>query len=414
MRCSVNLLVIGLRDYQKIRLRSFTLDNGGTCPCLVDKPAKDRSTFPVKRLLLRTVTRVSIAGALHRLDDSTCLLVASCEETERASCGSDAIASHSALKAGERSALILLLTLVSLIAASSHADQFTNLFSTQFEVREGYDPKFELIGQNGWVTDSSSYGGNGLLTNYLGTQAAYIGLFPIDPLADSLSLWQPINFAPIAAGMPLITFSVKVSIVDSSTTNRDDFYWSVYNSAGHRLFTLDFFNEDLGIYYVLDDSNNFRYTGLDFSNDVPYQLKMTMNFAHNSWNATLNDSQLLLADQPITTTNAILDLGDVDAVWSMNNSSKPGDNFMIFDDYQITAQSVSTPVAQLSVLGYANGQFSLRVSGTSGARFAIEMSTNWPRWTALKTNVLTDGSFDFIDTQSPVSAKRFYRARWVQ
>jgi hypothetical protein len=294
------------------------------------------------------------------------------------------------------------------------ADTFTNLFSTHFEAIEGYDANYELVGQNGWVTDSSSFGGNGLVTNYLGSQAAYIGLFPLDPLVNSLSLWQRINYKPLVAGMPLVTLSVLMSIVDSTTTNRDDFYWSVYNAAGDRLFTLDFDNIDLGIYYVLDNANGvFWDTGFSFSNDVPYELKLTMDFAHNSWNAALGGIPLLLTNQPITTTNAPLDLGDVDAVWSVYRRTKPGDNFMIFDDYEIIAQSIAPPVARLTILGYAGGQVSLRVHGTSGLRFAIETSTDWLQWTALKTNVITDGSFDFVDNLSPASTRRFYRGRWV-
>ena len=51
---------------------------------------------------------------------------------------------------------------------------------------------------------------------------------------------------------------------------------------------------------------------------------------------------------------------------------------------------------------------------SNGDFLAIETSTNWSQWTSLKTNVATDGSFDFIDTQSPVALQRFYRARLVE
>ena len=306
------------------------------------------------------------------------------------------------------------LALALFLTVEARSDSFTNLFSTHFEVSEGYDAVYELIGQKGWVTtDGASYGGNGLLTNWLGSQAAFIGLFPLDPVADSLSVWQPINFAPLSAGKPLVTFKVNMSIIDSTTTNRDDFYWSVYNSAGLRLFTLDFYNVDLGIYYILDGTNDFAYTGYTFSNDVPYALTLTMDFARNSWSAAL-DKVLLLTNQPITTVNAIRDLGDIDAVWSVYTPSKPGDNFMAFDDYQVSAQALATPIARLDILAYNdNGRVALRLNGTSGARFAIETSTNWLQWTSLKTNTATDGSFDFVDTQSPRTATRFYRARLV-
>jgi hypothetical protein len=87
---------------------------------------------------------------------------------------------------------------------------------------------------------------------------------------------------------------------------------------------------------------------------------------------------------------------------------------MVFDNYQITAQASDVPSAQLTPLGYtSNGQFLLRVDGTPNSRFAIEATTNFLQWTALKTNVLTGGTSDFIDNISPAAAQRFYRARLV-
>ena len=306
----------------------------------------------------------------------------------------------------------LIVAAAGLLPASTRADSPTNIYSTQFEIKDGYDPTKELIGQKGWVTDSSSFGGNGLLTNS-GSLAAYIGALPLDPPADSLAIWQPINFAPNTAGKPIVKFSVSMSIIDSTTTNRNDFLWSVYNTQENRLFSLSFYNVDLGIYYILDGTNDFRYTGFDFTNDVNYNLTITMDFAHNTWAAHL-DSVALVTNLPITTTNSPLDLGDIDAVWSLSNPNRPGDDFMVFDNYQITAQASVVPSAQLTPLGYtSNAQFLLRVDGTPNSRFAVEATTNFLQWTALKTNVLTGGSFDFIDNISPAAAQRFYRARLV-
>jgi len=146
---------------------------------------------------------------------------------------------------------------------------------------------------------------------------------------------------------------------------------------------------------------------------VNYNLTITMDFAHNTWTALL-DGAALITNLPITTTNSPLDLGDVDAVWSLSNPKKPGDDFMAFDNYRITAQTSTAPSARLTPLGYtSNAQFLLRVDGTPDAKFAIETTTNLLTWTPLRTNVLAGGSFDFIDNISPAAAKRFYRARLV-
>lgn len=301
--------------------------------------------------------------------------------------------------------LVVLLPPARLAAA-------TNLYSTRFETSEGYDPKYELIGQKGWISDTTTFsGGNGLLTDFLGTQAAYVGLFPLDPATNYLAVWQPINYKPLTTGMPVVKFSATMAVIDSTNGYRDDFFWSVYNSQGNNLFTVDFWNHDLGIYYVLDGNSPFVFTGVSFTNDEPYTLGVTMDFSRNRWNATLNGAPLV-TEQPITTTNAPLNFGDIDAVWIIGDSANPGDNFMIFDNYQLTAEAA--PAASLAPLGRpANGQFSLRLTGPSGSRYAIDASSNLVQWSALKTNTITDGSFDYVDTSAGSSSKRFYRGRLV-
>jgi len=289
----------------------------------------------------------------------------------------------------------------------------TNIFSTQFEAAEGYSMSFDLVGQNGWLGFGS--GGNGLETNYFVglRQQAFIGYFPPDPGDDQLTVWRPINFAPIPTNIAFVRFSVLMNIVDSSNTNYDNFYWSVYNAQGDALFTIDFDNYDLGIYYLLDGTNDFVWTGEGFTNDDTNTLVITMNFLQNSWSATF-DGVLLATNQPITTTGAPRNLGDIDAVWSVYDTNAPGDNYMLFDNYRITAEVVPPPAPRLQTLGRTvDGQFLLRVLGQSGARFAIDATTNLSQWTALKTNVITDGYFDYVDSSAPAFTRRYYRARWV-
>jgi hypothetical protein len=67
----------------------------------------------------------------------------------------------------------------------------------------------------------------------------------------------------------------------------------------------------------------------------------------------------------------------------------------------------------LILLNRSGGQTSLRLNGQSGSRFAIEASTNLINWTALKTNLVSDGTFDYVDTTATALARRLYRARWV-
>lgn len=292
--------------------------------------------------------------------------------------------------------------------AARGASAVTNLYSTDFE---GYDPQLDLSEQ-GWSISGS--GGNGVIPNGIDGQSAYIGFTAPNPTNDALVLWQPVNFDAVAAGYPIVTCSVLFNIVDSTTTtNRDIFRWSIYNSAGDRLFAIDFDNQYLDIAYVLDGTNQPVFTDLRFVNDSNYTLAVTLNFASNRWSASYNGLPIA-ANQPITTTNARLDFGDLDAVWLVNlqnGTNAPGNNFMLFDNYQITAVSDR---ATLEFLERTPGGTSiLRLSGVEGSRWAVDATTNFVHWVPLKTNRVDGGSFDLIDNTAPSQTRRFYRGRKV-
>ena len=67
-----------------------------------------------------------------------------------------------------------------------------------------------------------------------------------------------------------------------------------------------------------------------------------MDFAKNLWTAYLDD-QVIAVKQPITTVNSALNLRSIAVAWVLNDVSSPGDNFMIFDDYTVTAEAPLAP-----------------------------------------------------------------------
>ena len=301
---------------------------------------------------------------------------------------------------------ILLLAAFCCLTFEARALNGAVLYHTGFEVGEGYSPRLDLdlAGQNGWRSDGS--GGNGILTNFFarGGRQAYIGYAPPNMGESNLFLYQPIN-----QNLSRAQFSVNMMIVDSSTTNYDDFYWSVYNQDVHQFFSLDFDNAELKVYYWLDDTNSRTWSGLRFTNSVEYPVTIDLDFTRNRWSATFNGA-LLATNKPITTVGAKLDLGDIDAGWGVYDPSAPGDNFMVFDDYTISGL---VPAPQLRLLGRIGGGTALRLYGQADTAFAIDASTNLLTWTALKTNVTIGGSFDYIDDGSAALARRYYRGRWV-
>lgn len=284
------------------------------------------------------------------------------------------------------------------------------LYETRFEASEGFDETLTLIGQDGWVGFGS--GGNGLVSDFFPGegQHAFVGFVAPTNNGDFLNAWRPVNYAPGPTNPPQVRFSVLMSVEDSSArANRDDFRWSVYNVAGERLFSVDFDNDALGVNYLLDDGK-FVPTGRSFTNATPYLLEIRIDFATNRWSASLGGLGLV-TNQPVTTTGATLDFGDVDAVWAIRTPGSPGDNFMVFDNYRVEAEStVSPPVPpRLEPLGVLppNG-FGVRCLGTTGRTYVLEGSGNLGVWQALKTNAIpSDGYFDHVDRGG--GPHRFYR-----
>src|SRR6059058_4154513 len=167
------------------------------------------------------------------------------------------------LRGWRLSAAWLLLLVANGLFQFAALAQSTNLYFAGFEAAEGFDTRYTLIGQGEWT--GTDVNGNGLVTNVFfnttpqlpfGRQQAFVGYSALTNSEGTLNVWHPLNFDPVAAGLPIVTFSVTMAIYDSvSTTNRDFFRWSVYNSdnGGERLFSLEFDNGDRTIFYRGDD-----------------------------------------------------------------------------------------------------------------------------------------------------------------
>lgn len=294
------------------------------------------------------------------------------------------------------------------------------LYSTGFEYSEGFDTTYELPDQEaGWVgypyyPNATNVNSSGIISNAIAppSQEAYVGFFTPNPRRSSVSVWKPLNHDP--TNRPLVNFEVLMCITPSSASqpNLDNFRWSVYNREGDRLFSVDFDNYYLDVSYQLDGVFTNVVTDQMFTNDVPFWFNLTLDFQLNQWSAAV-DGRTFLAGLPITTTNAPLNLGDVDAVWAIYDSEDPGDNYMIFDDYRVTAAPAGISSARLEPLGLAGGGFLLRLHGPEQCSYAIEVTTDVNTWMPLKTNVVTGGYFDYVDTGLGQSPMRLYRARLV-
>ncbi len=80
---------------------------------------------------------------------------------------------------------------------------------------------------------------------------------------------------------------------------------------------------------------------MSFRNEEVMYLEVSMDFAANTWSASLDGAEIV-RNIPISTTGAALNLGDIDAVW-YRTSGTYGDNYMAFDDYLVTAEPNHAP-----------------------------------------------------------------------
>ena len=285
----------------------------------------------------------------------------------------------------------------------------TTLFYTQFEQAEGYDPAFTLGGQQGW--ESFGSGGNGLLDNYIEGygQQAYIGIFPPLQIEDFASVWRPVNYRPVPDGANIVRFSVLLDFEPSTAGGQDDFRWSFYNAQGIRLFSIDFETSTTRISSILDDEE-FRDTGWTFAFDGLYDLIVWLDLARNQWTATLNDV-VIINSQPITTLDSELTFGDADAVWFIRNPDDPGDNYMLFDEYLVVAETYTEIPPSLEAVGMSEeGNFLFYIHGQAGLDYSVEVSSDLKSWISLGNFLAPEGgTFLFEDTTSNQFPHGFYR-----
>jgi len=114
----------------------------------------------------------------------------------------------------------------------------------------------------------------------------------------------------------------------------------------------------------------------------------------------------------MTTTGARLDLSDLDAHWAVRTKGAPGDNYLLFDEYQGDHRTHRTHPATIEPVGLnSKGEFELYLHGERGRRFSLDVTTDFRQWTSLGTKRLDEGYWFFTDTTSPGRPAASYRAR---
>lgn len=333
------------------------------------------------------------------------------------------------LLVGQRSVLLGAITLAfvgppTTAKADLNGPEAIILYETGFEPFEGFSSDQDLLSQGGWVGYASDLsgkaapeGGNGVLNSpmpgFFG-QYAYIGFDAPAKTAD-FNLWRPVGLKPVNSPLPLIRFRVSFQINFSTPVAPyfDDFRWSIYNTDEHRFLSIDFDTYLQEVNFILDESSPpIRSTGFGFDNGVPYDLEIDLNLQRNLWTARVNGTVIVNA-QPITTRNAALTFGDADAVWVIRQPGSPGDNYMIFDDYRITLEPLTSIPPTVEPVGMLNtGSFVVRIKGEPGVTYRLEATQDLQSWIPVATGLAQSPS-GFVDLQDTAAADfghRNYRA----
>jgi len=293
------------------------------------------------------------------------------------------------------------------------------LFETGFEADGGYEPGQTLAGQDGWL--ATREGGNGITEESLfpepGAQA-FVGFVPFDGLDEEnydLFVFRPINYIPEEADGPLV-FEVDVMIANSANEKYDCFRWAFFNQNEDRLFSVDFDNNALQVFYALD-SGGFVQTDEAFENELVYRLRVTLDFAANEWSFAL-DGKTLGSELPITTTGLDLNLSDASAVWVVSDEDpedgaiEAGDNFMAFDNLSWRLEPTAREPFSIEIELISEEALGITVIGESNTDYLVQVSEDMEAWSDVSTGSAPDGVVETFDriTFSP----RFYRAIIVE
>ena len=135
---------------------------------------------------------------------------------------------------------------------------------------------------------------------------------------------------------------------------------------------------------------------MTFANSTPYSVVIQLDYVLNQWSATFGGT-VIATNQPIGSPGQTKDLGFVLAEWVYADATRPGDNYMIFDDYRVARLSTppvvtSQPQSQTAAVG-TNISFTVMATGTAPLayqwRFNGTNLANTARISGAKTNLLS-------------------------
>ena len=300
------------------------------------------------------------------------------------------------------------------------------LYSTDFEEKDLVSGKdIWLVGDDtwvdtpeGWIGTSKGKGVHGIDLNVIAGgglgKTAFLGFK--EPSATLVVVAKPINYSPKVGDLPLVRVETLVGIQDSTTTTsaRDSFFVSIYNSAGGYLAGIRFDNRPL-TYGIWRGDGKLEYdTGVGFVRGDLHMLSFVINLPTNRWSADL-DGIPLFANAPFSATTTTINFGLLAYEWQLDATTPAGhgDNWMLIADVVVRSAPLGIEPFQLSSLTRTAAASTLTWPGQKGFDYQIEYSDNLATWrrdlpSASFPTILVDQPLTFQDTTSGLP-RRFYR-----
>ena len=266
----------------------------------------------------------------------------------------------------------------------------------------------KLVGTGNWAmaaspgpvapaTIASWYPFAGIDTNLvagMGQTAAlgYLASTPPPNTTQFIRVGRKVTTEPVVAGnLPVIDFYCQFGLTQSTNSRHDDFELLIYNWDDKVLGGLTFdlaqnklFRYDANEYNTGSTDSSYTDTGLSLSSlyGTVVEVTMRVNYKTNTWTASVGGVQVVGAAtftrRPTTGTNlAARTFGSVQARWFITTVGYPGNNWMLFDDWSISASAEPTLPATASAGYAANSTAIIAVTDTASLGWTVASNQTW-------------------------------------
>lgn len=279
----------------------------------------------------------------------------------------------------------------------------------------------QWAGTDGWITNDSTSGAQSIDSELIQALLNTASLGFNRPASTFTFVALNLGYDHLATGFPLVEIDTILGIEDSSNNRRDDFFLSIYNSAGNRLASVRFDNQS-------PDANNTQYgiwredgedqfdTLLDFIPGELFNLFVTLDLENKTWSADIGGNPLFENAQ-LTNTAHPVNFGLLAFEWQLDAASTfaYGDNFLVVAD--LIVRSVTPEPNPPFVVTHtfdSSNNLTLTWQTSVGSWDKVQFSTDLENWQdslpdSTFNNITSSSTVNFTDTTTPKGPRRYYR-----